>query len=73
MYVIVNILHKSNNNNNNNNLCRDSVVGIATRYGLEGSRIESRWAARISALDQASSEVHWVTGLFPGSGVAGAW
>ena len=22
---------------------RDSVVGIATRYGVDGSRIESRW------------------------------
>jgi len=22
---------------------RDSSVGIATRYGLDGSRIESRW------------------------------
>jgi hypothetical protein len=28
---------------------RDSVVGIATRYGLEGPGIESRWGARFSA------------------------
>ena len=28
---------------------RDSSVGIATRYGLDGLRIESRWGARFSA------------------------
>ena len=28
---------------------QDSSVGIATRYGLEGSGIESRWGARFSA------------------------
>jgi len=28
---------------------RDSSVGIATRYGLDGAGIESRWGARISA------------------------
>jgi len=28
---------------------RDSVVGIATRYGLGGPEIESRWGARFSA------------------------
>ena len=28
---------------------RDSAVGIATRYGLDGSGIESRWGARFSA------------------------
>ena len=27
---------------------RDSVVGIATRYGLEGPGIESRWGGEIS-------------------------
>ena len=27
---------------------RDSAVGIATRYGLDGSGIESRWGARFS-------------------------
>jgi hypothetical protein len=30
----------------------DSVVGIATRYGLDGRGIESRWGARVSAPDQ---------------------
>jgi hypothetical protein len=28
---------------------RDSSVGIATRYGLDGAGIESRWGARFSA------------------------
>ena len=28
---------------------QDSVVGIATRYGLDGRGIESRWGARSSA------------------------
>ena len=28
---------------------RDSSVGIATRYGLDGTGIESRWGVRISA------------------------
>jgi len=27
---------------------RDSAVGIATRYGLDGSGIESRWGAKFS-------------------------
>jgi len=33
----------SYNNNNNNKVSRDSSVGIATRYGLQGPVIESRW------------------------------
>ena len=28
---------------------RDSAVSIATRYGLDGPGIESRWGARFSA------------------------
>ena len=28
---------------------RDSVVGITTRYGLDGPGIESQWGARFSA------------------------
>jgi hypothetical protein len=28
---------------------RDSSIGIATRYGRDGPRIESRWGARFSA------------------------
>jgi hypothetical protein len=36
----------------------DSVVGIATAYGLDGPGIESRWGARFSAPVQAGSEAH---------------
>jgi hypothetical protein len=34
---------------NLSHLGRDSVVGIATRYDLDGPGIESRWGARFSA------------------------
>ena len=40
---------------------RDSSVGIATRYGLEGPWIESRWGARFSAPVQTG------TGAYPAS------
>ena len=59
-------------------MCRDGSVGIATRYGLDGPAIESRWGASFSA--------HIRTGrgappnilnngyrVFPGGKVAGAW
>jgi hypothetical protein len=37
---------------------RDSSVGIATRHGLDGPGIESRWGARYSARLQNGSEAH---------------
>jgi hypothetical protein len=37
---------------------RDSVVGIATRYGLDGPGIESRWGARFSAPVQTGPGAH---------------
>ena len=37
---------------------RDSSVGIATRYGLDGPGIESRWGARFSAPVQTGPGVH---------------
>jgi hypothetical protein len=38
---------------------RDSSVGIATRYGLDGPWIESRWGgARFSAPVQTGSKAH---------------
>jgi hypothetical protein len=37
---------------------RDSSVGIATRYGLDGPRIESRWGARFSASVQTCRGAH---------------
>ena len=50
---------------------RDSLAGIATRYGLDGPGIESRWGARFSASVQTVSEAHpasyaMSTGSFPG-------
>ena len=49
----------------------DSVVGIATGYGLGGPGIESRWGARFSALVQTGPGAHPAsytmgTGSFPG-------
>jgi hypothetical protein len=37
---------------------RDSSVGIATRYGLDGPAIESRWGARFSATVQTDPGAH---------------
>ena len=39
-------------------LCWDGSVGIATRYGLDGPGIESRWATRFSAPLQTGSRTH---------------
>ena len=48
---------------------RDSSVGIATRYELDGRRIESRWRRDFphpcrSALGHTQPPVQWVSGLF---------
>ena len=56
---------------------RGSVVGIATRYGLDGPGFESRWGRDYPhpfrpALGHTQSHVQWVTGLFPESKDAGA-
>jgi hypothetical protein len=37
---------------------RDSSVGIATRYGLDGPEIESQWGARSSARVQSGPGAH---------------
>jgi hypothetical protein len=39
-------------------LGRDSSVGIATRYGLDGPGIESRWEAKFSARVPTSPGAH---------------
>jgi hypothetical protein len=49
---------------------RDSSVGIATGYGLDGPGIESRWGARFFAHVQTDPGAHpasctWGTGSFP--------
>jgi hypothetical protein len=57
---------------------RDSSVGIATRYGLEGPGIESQWRRDFPqpsrpSLGPTQPPVQWVPGIFPGSKAAGAW
>ena len=37
---------------------RDSSVGVATRYGLDGPGIESRWEARFSVPVQTGPGAH---------------
>ena len=47
-----------------------SSVGIATRYGLDGPGIESRWGARFSAPVQTDSKAHPDScAIEPGRGV----
>ena len=60
------------------NVGRDSVVGIVTRYGLDGPGIESRWGRDFPqpsrpALGPTQPPLQWVPGLFPGGKAAGAW
>jgi hypothetical protein len=57
---------------------RDSVVGIATRYGLDGPGMESRWGRDFlqpsrPALGPTQAPIQWVPGLFPGDKAAGVW
>jgi hypothetical protein len=58
---------------------RDSSVGIATRYGLDGPGIESLKGpgffapAQTGALGPPQPPVKWETGPFPECKAAGAW
>ena len=50
---------------------RDSIVAIATRYGLDGPGIESRWETRFSApvqtgLGPTQPPIKWLPDLSPG-------
>jgi hypothetical protein len=51
----------------------DSVVGIATDYGLDGLGIESRLHPSRLVLGSTQLPIQWVLGLFPGGKVAGVW
>jgi len=62
----------------NNTLDQDSAVGIATRYGLDGPGIESRYGWDfLQASRPAPRPTHppeqWLAGLSPGCEAAGAW
>ena len=57
---------------------RVSSVAIATRYGLDGPGIESRWRVRFSAPVQTdpggqSNLLYNGYRVFPGNKAAGAW
>jgi len=57
---------------------RDSSVGIATRYVLDGTGIESRWRRRFPylsrlALGPIQPPISWVPGLFAVVTKARAW
>jgi len=50
---------------------RDNVVGIATRYGLDGLGIESQWGRGVAlptrpALGPTQPPVQWASGYFRG-------
>jgi hypothetical protein len=57
---------------------QDSSVRIATRYGLDGPRVESRWGRNLPhpsrpALGPTQPPIQWALSLFPGGTTAGAW
>jgi hypothetical protein len=57
---------------------RDSIIGMATCYGLEGPGIESRWGWNFPhssrpSLGPTRPPVQWEPGLLPGSTLAGEW
>jgi hypothetical protein len=55
---------------------QDSVVDMATRYGLDRPGIESRWQEfpqpSRPALGPTQPPIQWVLGIFPGGKAAGA-
>jgi hypothetical protein len=56
----------------------DSSVGIATRYGLDDQRIESRWRRDFPhpsrpVLGPTQPPIQWLPGFFLGSKAARAW
>ena len=63
---------------NGNSVGRDSSVGIATRYRLDGTRIKSWWGRDFPhlsrpALGPSQPPIRWVPGLFPLDKASGVW
>ena len=60
-----------------NSVDRDSSVGTATRYGLDGSRFESRWGQDFPHLFRLAvvppSRLYSGYRVIPGGKAAGAW
>jgi len=58
---------------------RDSSVGTATRYGLGGPRLESRWGEHDFPLQSklvlrpSQPHIEWIPDLFHMCRAAGAW
>jgi hypothetical protein len=79
MYFFISLLQFHLNNVWEGLVCRDSSVGIAARYGLNGPGIEFRWGRdflhpSILALGPTQPPIQWVPGLYwrlkrPGRGV----
>ena len=66
-----------NNNNNNNNNKNNNNNNIATRYGLDGPGIESRWRQDFphpcrTVLGPIQPSMQCVPGFFPGDKTTGA-
>jgi hypothetical protein len=73
-YTLLLILHPAHTYEGD----RESVVCIATRYGLDGPGIEYRWGKDFlhpsrPALGSTQPPVKWIPGLFPGVKAARAW